>query len=35
VADDIGVDRLGIQAYRREGAIRFSFPTVVVVGHRP
>jgi SAM-dependent methyltransferase len=33
-ADDIGVDRLGIGAHRRDGAIHFSFPIVVVVGQK-
>jgi SAM-dependent methyltransferase len=34
-ADDIGVDRLGVGAHRRAGAIHFAFPIVVVVGRRP
>jgi ubiquinone/menaquinone biosynthesis C-methylase UbiE len=29
---DIGVDRLGVGAHRRGGAIHFAFPIVVVVG---
>ena len=33
-ADDIGVDRLGVSAVRRDGAIHFSFPIVVVAGRR-
>jgi ubiquinone/menaquinone biosynthesis C-methylase UbiE len=31
-ADDIGVDRLGVGAHRREGAIHFAFPIVVIAG---
>jgi SAM-dependent methyltransferase len=31
-ADDLGVDRLGLGATRREGAIHFAFPIVVLVG---
>jgi hypothetical protein len=31
-ADDIGVDRLGVGAHRRDGAIYFAFPVVVVTG---
>jgi ubiquinone/menaquinone biosynthesis C-methylase UbiE len=34
-AEDIGVDRLGVGAHRRDGAIHFSFPIVVVVGQQP
>ena len=34
-ADDIGVDRLGVGAHRRAGAIHFAFPIVVLVGQRP
>ena len=33
-ADDIGVDRLGVGAHRRDGAIHFAFPVVVIVGRR-
>jgi hypothetical protein len=33
-ADDIGVDRLGVGAHRRDGAIHFAFPIVVLVGQR-
>lgn len=33
-ADDIGVDRLGVGARRREGAIHFAFPIAVIVGVR-
>ena len=33
-ADDIGVDRLGVGAHRRDGAIHFAFPRVVVVGRK-
>lgn len=32
-ADDIGVDRLGVGAHRREGAIHFAFPIVLIVGN--
>jgi ubiquinone/menaquinone biosynthesis C-methylase UbiE len=31
-ADDIGVNRLGVGAHRRDGAIHFAFPIVVIVG---
>jgi hypothetical protein len=31
-ADDIGVDRLGVGAHCRAGAIHFAFPIVVLVG---
>jgi ubiquinone/menaquinone biosynthesis C-methylase UbiE len=31
-AEDVGVDRLGVGAHRRDGAIHFAFPIVVVVG---
>ncbi|WP_422924816.1 class I SAM-dependent methyltransferase [Singulisphaera sp. PoT] len=34
-ADDIGHDRLGVGAYRKDGQIRFSFPIVVLVGRKP
>jgi hypothetical protein len=33
-ADDLGVDRLGVGAHRRDGAIHFAFPIVVVVGRK-
>jgi ubiquinone/menaquinone biosynthesis C-methylase UbiE len=33
-ADDIGVDRLGVGAHRRDGAIHFAFPIVVIVGRK-
>jgi SAM-dependent methyltransferase len=33
-ADDIGVDRLGVGAHRRDGAIHFAFPIVVVAGRK-
>jgi SAM-dependent methyltransferase len=33
-ADDLGVDHLGLGATRREGAIHFAFPIVLVVGWR-
>jgi SAM-dependent methyltransferase len=31
-ANDIGVDRLGVGASRRDGEIHFTFPTVIVAG---
>ena len=31
-ADDVGVNRLGLGAARRDGAIHFAFPIVVIVG---
>jgi hypothetical protein len=34
-ADDIGMDRLGVGAHRRDGAIHFAFPIVVIVGQHP
>jgi ubiquinone/menaquinone biosynthesis C-methylase UbiE len=33
-ADDIGVDRLGVGAYRKDGAIHFAFPIVVFAGKK-
>ena len=33
-ADDIGVDRLGVGAHRRDGAIHFAFPIVILVGQK-
>jgi hypothetical protein len=33
-AADIGVDRLGVGAHRREGAIHFAFPIVVIIGRK-
>jgi SAM-dependent methyltransferase len=33
-ADDIGVDRLGIGAHRRDGSIHFAFPIVAIVGRK-
>jgi ubiquinone/menaquinone biosynthesis C-methylase UbiE len=33
-ADDIGVDRLGVGAHRKDGAIHFAFPIVVIVGQQ-
>jgi ubiquinone/menaquinone biosynthesis C-methylase UbiE len=33
-ADDIGMDRLGVGTYRKNGAIHFAFPIVVVLGCR-
>jgi ubiquinone/menaquinone biosynthesis C-methylase UbiE len=34
-ADDIGVDRLGVGANRRDGAIHFAFPIVLIAGQQP
>jgi SAM-dependent methyltransferase len=34
LADDLGVDRLGLGAHRRDGAIHFAFPIVVIVGRK-
>jgi ubiquinone/menaquinone biosynthesis C-methylase UbiE len=34
-ADDLGVNRLGVGATRKEGAIHFAFPIVVLVGRTP
>lgn len=34
-AADLGVDRLGVKAYAKDGAIRFGFPIAVVVGKKP
>jgi hypothetical protein len=31
-AEDIGVDRLGLGAHRRDGDIHFAFPIVVIAG---
>lgn len=33
-ADDIGVDRLGLGAHRRDGAIHFAFPIVIIAGQK-
>jgi SAM-dependent methyltransferase len=33
-AEDVGVDRLGVGAHRRDGDIHFAFPVVVVVGRK-
>ncbi len=33
-ADDIGSDRLGVGAHRRDGAIHFAFPIVVIAGKK-
>jgi hypothetical protein len=33
-ADDIGVDRLGVGAHRRDGAIHFAFPIGVIAGQK-
>jgi ubiquinone/menaquinone biosynthesis C-methylase UbiE len=32
--DDIGVNRLGVGAHRRDGAIHFAFPIVLIVGFK-
>lgn len=32
---DLGVNRLGLAADRREGDIRFAYPIVILVGHKP
>jgi hypothetical protein len=32
--DDLGVDRLGLGAHRRDGVIRFAFPIAVIVGQK-
>jgi SAM-dependent methyltransferase len=34
-AEDIGVDRLGVGAHRRDGAVHFAFPIVALVGQQP
>jgi hypothetical protein len=31
---DIGVDRLGVGAHRRGGAVHFAFPIVVLAGQK-
>jgi hypothetical protein len=31
-AEDVGVDRLGLGAHRRDGDIHFAFPIVVIAG---
>jgi ubiquinone/menaquinone biosynthesis C-methylase UbiE len=33
-ADDVGVDRLGVGAHRRDGAVHFAFPIAVLVGNK-
>jgi len=33
-ADDVGVNRLGVGAHRRDGAIHFAFPVVVIAGRK-
>ena len=33
-AEDLGVDRLGVGAYRKDGNIHFAFPVIIVVGHK-
>ena len=35
VREDVGRDRLSIEAYLRNGEVRFSFPTSVVVWIKP
>ena len=32
--DDLGVNRLGVDAYRKEGRIHFFFPIVIVAGRK-
>jgi ubiquinone/menaquinone biosynthesis C-methylase UbiE len=34
-AEDVGVNRLGLGAHRKDGAIHFAFPIVVIVGQQP
>jgi SAM-dependent methyltransferase len=34
-AEDVGVDRLGVGVRRKDGAIHFAFPIVVLVGKKP
>jgi hypothetical protein len=33
-ADNLGVDRLGVGAHRRGGAIHFAFPIAIIGGHK-
>jgi ubiquinone/menaquinone biosynthesis C-methylase UbiE len=33
-ADDVGVDRLGVGAHRRDGAVHFAFPIVLLAGRK-
>jgi SAM-dependent methyltransferase len=33
-AEDIGVDRLGLGAHRRDGAVHFAFPIALLVGQK-
>lgn len=33
-ADDLGVDRLGVGAHRKDGSIHFAFPLVLLVGEQ-
>ena len=33
-AEDLGVDRLGVGAHRREGWIHYAYPIAVVVGQK-
>lgn len=32
--EDVGVDRLGVGAHRKDGAIHFAFPLVILVGQK-
>ena len=32
--DDLGVDRLGLGAHRRDGAVHFAFPIVILAGRK-
>lgn len=32
--EDLGADRLGVGAYRKEGNIYFAFPIVILVGQK-
>ena len=34
-ADDVGHDRLGIQAHRGSDGLGFSFPVVILSGRKP
>src|SRR5439155_13683822 len=33
--EDLGVDRLGLGACRREEGVHFAYPIVMLVGHKP
>jgi hypothetical protein len=33
-ADDLGVNRLGVGAHRREGNLHYAYPIAVVVGQK-